>query len=150
MSLENLYQEILLEHYRRPRNFGVLKEADVHEHGVNPLCGDEIEITLKVENGRVADVRFQGKGCSISKASASMMTEAVRGMSLEEIRQFVDEMEKVLKGEKEGDPEKLGDLEALKGVSKFPVRIKCALLAWKVLEQGLERASGKGDEKEPS
>ena len=104
MSLESLYQEILLDHYRRPRNFGVLKEADVHEHGVNPLCGDEIEITLKVEDGRVADVRFQGKGCSISKASASMMTEAVRGMSLEEIRQFVEEMEKVLKGERRGIP----------------------------------------------
>ncbi len=148
MSLEALYQEILLDHYRRPRNFGVLKDADVHEHGVNPLCCDEIEISLKVENGRVADVRFQGKGCSISKASASMMTEVIRGKSLEEIREFVDEMEKVLKGEKEGDPEQLGDLEALKGVSKFPVRIKCALLAWKVLEQGLERAGGGTGEKE--
>ncbi len=144
MNLEELYQEILLDHYRRPRNFGVLEDADVLEHGVNPLCGDEIRISFKVENGRVADVRFEGKGCSISKASASMMTEAVRGKSLDEIRQFANEIEKVLKGETEGDPERLGDLEALKGVSKFPVRIKCALLAWKVLEQGLERVEGEG------
>ena len=139
MSLEALYQEILLDHYRRPRNRGPLPEADVHEHGINPFCGDRIELYVKLDGDRVVEARFEGAGCSISQASASMLTEAIRGKRLSEVLEFARNVEGMLKGEQEAAKD-LGEIEALKGVSKFPVRIKCALLAWKVLEQGLKAA----------
>ena len=146
MSLEALYQEILLDHYRRPRNKGALPDADVHEHGVNPFCGDQIELYLRLDGDRVAEVRFDGTGCSISQASASMMTEVIRGKTVDEVRALIQRVQKMLKGGDGGGAD-LGELEALRGVSKFPVRIKCALLAWKVLEGALDEGSlsGTGD-----
>lgn len=149
MSLETLYQEILLDHYKRPRNRGRIEDADIHEHGLNPFCGDQIELYVKLDGDRVVDARFDGAGCSISQASASMLTEAIRGKRLAEVLRFAREVEAVLKGESDGEVD-LGEIEALRGVSKFPVRIKCALLAWKVLEGALANAdegiSPKGDE----
>jgi nitrogen fixation NifU-like protein len=137
MSLETLYQEILLDHYKRPRNKGVLPHASVHGGGVNPFCGDRIDLYLRLEEDRVVDVRFQGEGCAISQASASMLTEAIHGKTVEEIRAFAARVEKMLKGEEGDELDGLGDVQALQGVRKFPVRIKCALLAWKVLQDAL-------------
>lgn len=145
MSLEDLYREVILDHYRNPRNRGSLDSPDAVAEGVNPLCGDEITIELGFEDGRVAEVAMTGQGCSISQASASMMTEAIKGKTADEIatiaQQFRDMMS--LDGEVDIgiDPERpgavLGDLEALQGVRKYPVRIKCASLGWNVLLDAL-------------
>jgi nitrogen fixation NifU-like protein len=150
-GLEDLYREIILDHYRNPRNRGELEAPPAHRvEGFNPLCGDEIIIYLDVHDGIVEDIRISGQGCSISQSSASMMSAAVKGKSLEEVgdlsRAFKGMMsihESTLEGE-EAEPEpldsddvKLGDLEALRGVVKFPVRIKCATLSWNTLAQGL-------------
>jgi nitrogen fixation NifU-like protein len=136
-SLDELYREVILEHYKSPRNRGRLTEPDVATRGHNPLCGDEVEVSLDLEDGVVRDVRFQGRGCSISQASASMMTEAVKGKSVEATRRLVDVIKTMLRGESTGELD-LGDVDALQGVRKFPVRIKCALLAWTTLEEGLD------------
>jgi nitrogen fixation NifU-like protein len=141
MSLEDLYREVILDHYRSPRNKGHLENPDSVAQGVNPLCGDEITIELKFDGDTVSAVAVEGQGCSISQSSASMMTEAIKGKTREEIealtRKFRDMMS--LDGEVDIglDPERpgavLGDLEALQGVRKYPVRIKCASLGWNVL-----------------
>lgn len=143
MSLEALYQEVIMEHYRRPRNRGELPNPSVSVQLDNPLCGDEITLELLLEGGRVADARFRGRGCSISQASASMMTEAVKGKTVEEAEALVSQVHRMLKGDASA-AEGLGDLEALQGVAKFPVRIKCALLAWEALDKGLHRRSEEG------
>src|SRR5438093_6496980 len=157
-GLEDLYREIILDHYRSPRNRGELPTPPAHRvEGFNPLCGDEIVVYLDVEDGKVADMRINGQGCSISQSSASMMSAAVKGKTVEEaralIRAFKGMMsihESRLEGDGEdGAPEpqepelevKLGDLEALQGVVKFPVRIKCATLSWNTLAQGLDEAA---------
>ena len=157
-GLEDLYREIILDHYRNPRNRGELPTPPAHRvEGFNPLCGDEIVVYLDVEHGKVADMRINGQGCSISQSSASMMSAAVKGKTVDEaralIRAFKGMMsihESRLEGDGEdGAPEppepepevKLGDLEALQGVVKFPVRIKCATLSWNTLQQGLEEAN---------
>jgi nitrogen fixation NifU-like protein len=137
VSLDELYRELILEHYRSPRNRGRIAEPDAASRARNPLCGDEVEVSLQIADGKVADVRFQGKGCSISQASASMMTEAIKGKSVEEARHLAEEFKALMKGELAA-AEDLGDVEALSGVRKYPVRIKCALLAWTTLEEGLE------------
>lgn len=137
MSLDDLYRELILEHYRSPRNRGRLPEPDAAARGRNPLCGDDVEVSLQIEAGKVADARFLGKGCSISQASASMMTEAIKGKSVEEARHLAEAFKALMKGEL-ASAEDLGDVEALAGVRKYPVRIKCALLAWTTLEEGLE------------
>jgi nitrogen fixation protein NifU and related proteins len=136
-SLEELYREVILEHYKSPRNRGRLDNPDVATRGHNPLCGDNVEVSLDIEDGVVRDVRFQGRGCSISQASASMMTEAVKGKSLDDTRQLVNGIRSMMRGEPTGNLE-LGDVDALQGVRKYPVRIKCALLAWTTLEEGLD------------
>ena len=150
-GLEDLYREIILDHYRNPRNRGDLPTPPAHRvEGFNPLCGDEIVVYLDVEDGKVADMRINGQGCSISQSSASMMSAAVKGKTVEEaralIRAFKGMMsihESRLDGD-DGDAESadadvaLGDLEALQGVVKFPVRIKCATLSWNTLQQGLD------------
>lgn len=136
-ALDELYREVILQHYKSPRNQGRLVEPDVATRGHNPLCGDDIEISLDVENDVVADIRFQGKGCSISQASASMLTEAIKGKSTEEARELISAFKSMM----HGDPvtrDDLGDIEALQGVRKYPVRIKCALLAWTTLQEGLD------------
>ena len=151
-GLEDLYREIILDHYRNPRNRGELPTPPAHRtEGYNPLCGDEIVVFLDVRDGAVADVKIDGQGCSISQSSASMMSSAVKGKTLDEaralIRAFKGMMsihEQRLDGDgepvppTEDDDVKLGDLEALQGVVKFPVRIKCATLSWNTLQQGLD------------
>ena len=159
-GLEDLYREIILDHYRNPRNRGELPSPPAHRvEGFNPLCGDEIVVFLDIADGVVKDVKIGGQGCSISQSSASMMSSAVKGKSVPEaralIRAFKGMMsihEQRLDGdgdgadgdgdEAAGGPEvKLGDLEALQGVVKFPVRIKCATLSWNTLQQGLDEAA---------
>lgn len=136
-QFDELYRQIILDHYRRPRNRRSLEHPDVRAEGMNPLCGDEVTLELDFEDGVLADAGFSGRGCSISQSSASMMTEAIRGKTLSEIDALIRAFKKMVV---EGQPpeEDLGDLEALEGVAKFPVRVKCATLAWNVLQQGLE------------
>jgi len=138
MSLEALYREVILDHYRSPRNKGRLEDPTVVVELKNPVCGDEIALYLKLDGGQVEAVRFEGRGCSISQASASMMTQAVRGKSLEEALELIERFKGMVRGELAVEEADLGDLEALHGVSKFPVRIKCAVLAWEALKKGLE------------
>jgi nitrogen fixation NifU-like protein len=134
-SLSQLYQQVILDHYRSPRNKGVIEDATHTITMNNPLCGDVIELLLRVKNGRIEDVSFQGKGCSISQASASMMTERIRGRSVEEARRLKERFSRMLQGATgEADASELGDLRSLSGVARFPVRVKCALLAWNCLE----------------
>ena len=161
MGLDDLYREIILDHYRSPRNRGELPIPPAQRvEGFNPLCGDEVILFVDVEDGKVADIKFSGQGCSISQSSTSMMTSAVKGRSLEEARALIrrfkglmsiheqslggdgDEAEDAGSGSEAADePDvKLGDLEALQGVVKFPVRIKCATLSWITLTQALDEA----------
>lgn len=135
-ELSQLYQEVILDHYRSPRNKRDLEETTHTVTMNNPLCGDVIDLLLMVKGGRISDVSFQGKGCSISQASASMMTERLKGRSLDEALALSGTFTRMLHGDSEaaGDAE-LGDLRALAGVSKFPVRVKCALLAWNCLQE---------------
>ena len=157
-GLEDLYREIILDHYRSPRNRGDLPVQPAHKvEGFNPLCGDEVVLYIDVDpdTDTVRDVKIAGQGCSISQASTSMMSAAVKGKSLEETRQLIRAFkalmsihESKLEGESDGadlaaelDGVTLGDLEALQGVVKFPVRIKCATLAWNTLQQGLDEVA---------
>lgn len=157
-GLEDLYREIILDHYRNPRNRGELPVPPAHRvEGFNPLCGDEIVVYLDIDDqGRIDDIRISGQGCSISQSSASMMSSAVKGKTIDEVRDLTKAFkammsihESSLEGDGEGEDEpaevpdvKLGDLEALRGVVKFPVRIKCATLAWNTLAQGIDEAVG--------
>ena len=138
MSLEELYKEVILDHYRAPRNKRRLDPHDVMLERNNPLCGDEIELYLKFDGESVRGIAFEGKGCSISQASASMMAEKVEGMDAQEVRALVDSVRRMMAGDEEGNPDQLGDLVSLKGVVKYPVRIKCALLGWNTLHEALE------------
>lgn len=140
MSLDELYREVILDHYSHPRNHGRLDPHDVAAEGANPLCGDELTVFVRLADDRIQDVRFVGHGCSISQSSASMMTEAVKGKSLDEARALIEQFKGLMHGREPTDD--LGDLAALQGVRKFPVRIKCATLPWVTLQQGL-------DEREP-
>ncbi len=160
-GLEDLYREIILDHYRSPRNRGELPAPPAHRvEGFNPLCGDEVVLFVDVQDGKVGDIRWSGQGCSISQASTSMLTAAIKGKTVPEVRGVVRRFkglmsihEQALGGEA-GEPDdeapgaggadepgvKLGDLEALQGVVKFPVRIKCATLSWNTLTQALDEA----------
>lgn len=142
LSLEDLYKEVILDHYRAPRNKGRLDPHDIVLERNNPLCGDEIELFLKFDDDTVEGIAFEGKGCSISQASASMMTEKIQGLSTKEARSVADSIKRMMAGEEEGDPDHLSDLVSLKGVVKYPVRIKCALLGWNTLVEALDEASG--------
>ncbi len=135
---DELYREIILEHYHHPRFKGALADADRRAEGMNPLCGDELTIYLKTDGDRIVDARFEGRGCSISQASASMLTEAVRGLSLQEAKQLQERVKAMLTGAPHEPFDEEDDLSALEGVKKYPVRIKCALLAWTTLEELLE------------
>ncbi|HUX87235.1 MAG TPA: SUF system NifU family Fe-S cluster assembly protein [Chloroflexota bacterium] len=139
-GLDELYREVILEHYKNPRNQGHLDHPDVANRGHNPLCGDEIEISLDLKDGRVDDIRFQGRGCSISQASASMLTEAIKGKNIAEARTLIDRFKSLMHGDDGSldQLDQLGDVEALQGVRKYPVRIKCAMLAWTTLQEGLD------------
>jgi nitrogen fixation NifU-like protein len=156
-GLEDLYREIILDHYRSPRNRGELPAPPAHKaEGFNPLCGDEVIVFLEIDDGVVTDVKIGGQGCSISQASTSMMSAAIKGKTVAEARLLIGAFkalmsihESKLEGESDGadlqaelDGVTLGDLEALQGVVKFPVRIKCATLAWNTLQQGLDEVAG--------
>ncbi len=145
-GLEDLYREIILDHHRNPRNRGELAPPASHAVGHNPLCGDEIDVYLDVTDGIVTDVKVGGQGCSISQSSASMMSQAVKGKPVDEVRALVRRFKGMMSiPDEDGNPiepdpsVKLGDLEALQGVVKFPVRIKCATLAWNTLLEALEQ-----------
>jgi len=137
-SLDDLYRDIILEYYRSPRNRGRLPQPTISREGQNPLCGDEVSLDLLVEDGVIKDARFQGQGCSISQASASMLTEAVRGLTLEQAEELYHRFRRLMTGDETVDATELGDLEALSGVRKFPVRVKCATLAWHVLDEAIK------------
>jgi nitrogen fixation NifU-like protein len=140
MSLEDLYREIILDHYRSPRNKRRGIEGAISVKHDNPLCGDELELSVDVDDGQVTDVAFDGRGCSISQASASMMTEAIAGRSVKDAMQLAETVRLMMHGE--APAEDLGDLMALEGVAKFPVRVKCALLAWMALKDALGQVNG--------
>ena len=145
IKFDELYRELILDHYRSPRNQGDLEEATAAAEGMNPSCGDELRLSIHVEDGAVQEIAFVGQGCSISQASSSMMTEQVRGRTLDEVHAIDAKVQQMLTDESfdvDADAVEIGDLEALQGVARFPVRIKCALLAWKVLEQALAEATG--------
>ena len=154
-DLEELYREIILDHYRSPRNRGELESPPAHRvEGFNPLCGDEVVVSLIVENGTLADLKIGGSGCSISQSSASLMSAAVKGKPLDEVHQLIHTFKGMMsiheaslgKDGEVDEPEiidldKLGELAALQGVVKFPVRIKCATLSWNALAQGLDEVA---------
>jgi len=133
-----MYKEVILDHYKSPRNKRELPGAELSCTRNNPLCGDEIGVSARVEDGRIVDVAFQGAGCSISQSSASMMTEAVAGRTVDEAREMAAAFRGMMAGEVEPDEDRFGDLVALKGVVQYPIRIKCAVLAWDVLQEALE------------
>ena len=137
-QLDELYREVILDHFRSPRNVGELPHAGIKAEGTNPLCGDEITFWLKLDNGRIQAVHFLGKGCAISQAAGSMLTEALRGKTLAEAANLTAAMRRLMQGQEPDPTLDLGDLEALAGVRKFPVRVKCAALSWNVIEQGFE------------
>jgi nitrogen fixation protein NifU and related proteins len=144
-ALQSLYQQVILEHYRRPRNRGELEDADAEVHMNNPTCGDEIRLQLRVRDGLIDAVRFGGQGCSISQASASMMTQQLQGKSLHEAAAVMARFTEMMHGSEEAARDKaLGDLRALAGVAKFPVRVRCALLAWDALQEAAKQA-GRGE-----
>lgn len=138
-SLDDLYRRVIMDHYQRPRNRGKLDDGSVSIELNNPTCGDRISLQMNVENDMIKDAKFQGEGCSISLASASMMTESVKGLTVDQSLHLVDLFSRMMQGE-EIDTEEfpIEDIEALTGVAKFPARIKCATLAWKALEKGVK------------
>jgi len=137
MDLKELYREVILDHNRSPRNFGRLTPADGEAAGYNPLCGDKLDITLRLNGDRLEDLRFEGQGCAISTASASLMTEAVKGRTREEIAQLYQEVHELLTVRSHEPKRDLGKLMALAGVSEFPARVKCASLCWHTLNAAL-------------
>lgn len=141
-GLDELYRELILDHYRRPRHRGRIEPYDVEAQGYNPLCGDDLTLWLRFEDGRIAAVGTESKGCSISQASASMMSDVIVGKSEAEVRVLIDAFKGMMLQGAEPDPDLLGDLEALQGVKRYPVRIKCALLPWNTLIEALKQAKG--------
>ena len=139
-DLQDLYQDIIMDHNRRPRNFGPVDQPTHKKEGYNPLCGDQIEIELKFLEGLVVDVAFTGVGCAISKSSASMMTEEIKGKKLEVVESMFEQFRRMItvNDQMDLDADLLGDLEILQGVSRYPARIKCATLAWHTLHSAIE------------
>lgn len=137
-DLRELYQDVILEHSKAPRNFRQLKSANHKAEGYNPLCGDHFTIYIDLEGDSIRDISFDGSGCAISKASASMMTQSVKGKSKEEAAKLFERFHKLVTGQPNGDREDLGKLAVFAGVSEFPVRVKCATLAWHTLQAALE------------
>ncbi|MBW3111056.1 SUF system NifU family Fe-S cluster assembly protein [Bacillus sp. AFS015802] len=136
-NLDQLYRQVIMDHYKNPRNKGSLEDGSFTIDMNNPTCGDRIHLTLKVEDGVVQDAKFDGEGCSISMASASMMTQAVKGKEIEKALKLSKIFSDMMQGNEYDDDVDLGDIEALQGVAKFPARIKCATLAWKAMEKGV-------------
>ena len=142
-DLRDLYQEMILDHNKNPRNFRVLEHANHTAEGFNPLCGDRLKLYLTIDLDHIKDIGFQGSGCAISKASASMMTDSIKGKTTQEAEVIFQEFHQMLSGKNpDTNPSKLGKLSVFSGVSEFPVRVKCATLAWHTLKAGME-TSGK-------
>ena len=137
-ELRELYQDVILEHSKAPRNYRELQGANHKAEGYNPLCGDHFTVYLDVEGDKIQDVSFQGSGCAISKASASMMTQSVKGKSREDAEKIFEQFHKLVTGAANGDRDALGKLAVFAGVSEFPVRVKCATLAWHTLHAALD------------
>ena len=136
MSLDNLYKEVIIDHYKNPHNRGVLDSPELEFNGHNPLCGDTVTLHIQTDGKQVTDIKFQGEGCSISQASISMMTDKIKGLTPDEVLELVENFRAMMKGEE--DPEiDMGELEVLQGVKQFPARIKCALLGWDTLKQAI-------------
>ena len=136
-DLTDLYQEVILDHNRRPRNFGTLEGASHHAEGYNPLCGDRLSLFLRVDDGVIGDVRFQGSGCAISKASASLMTDSIKGRGIGEVARLFERFHRMVTTPPDQAVEDLGKLSVFAGVRAFPVRVKCASLAWHTLKAAL-------------
>lgn len=136
-NLDQLYRRVIMDHYKNPRNKGSIEDGALTIDMNNPTCGDRIHLTLQVEDGKIQNAKFDGEGCSISMASASMMTQAVKGKSVEEAIQLSSTFSEMMLGKDYDDSIELDDIEALSGVSQFPARIKCATLAWKAMEKGV-------------
>jgi nitrogen fixation NifU-like protein len=139
-ELSELYQAVILDHNKKPRNFHRLENANRRAEGYNPLCGDQLNVYVELENEQIKDIGFEGSGCAISKASASMMTQSVKGKSKPEAEQLFDEFHRMATGEldEENDPNHLGKLKIFAGVREFPARVKCATLSWHTLHAALE------------
>jgi nitrogen fixation NifU-like protein len=137
VALDDIYKEVILDHYKNPRNKRELPDAGLTCSKNNPLCGDEITVFANAEDGKVLEVSFVGQGCSISQSSASMMTEAVGGKTVEQVEELATSVRGMLSGDVEPDEDAFGELVALKGVVKYPIRVKCAVLAWDVLQEAL-------------
>jgi len=143
LELEELYQDVILDHSRRPRNFGNLADAAVLVHGDNPACGDEIHLGVKFgPDGGLQDIKFTGHGCAISQASASLMTAKLKGKSRVEVMEMLRAFHDLVTSETAEAPKMLGDLRLMQGVRKFPQRVKCAMLAWRAVEQALRQSAG--------
>lgn len=139
MDLKDLYRDVIVDHNKRPRNYGRIEPPDAHANGHNPLCGDQLSITLKLDGDNVSDIKFEGSGCAISVASASLLTEAVRGKSRAQIDALYRQIHELLtKHDAQPDLTALGKLAALSGVREFPARVKCASLCWHTLEAALQ------------
>ena len=143
--LNSLYQQLILEHYRTPRNKGELPDKTVEIHMRNPTCGDEIRLQLQIEDGRIADVKFLGQGCSISQAAVSMMTALIKGRAVDEADALAERFKTMMHGDESATKDRsMGDLRALAGVAKFPVRVKCALLGFDALQEAIKK-TGQGE-----
>jgi nitrogen fixation NifU-like protein len=141
-DLKDLYQEVIVDHNRSPRNFGKIDDPDKTMEGYNPLCGDRLSLYLKINDGMISDISFDGSGCAISIASASLMTEAMKGKQLDEAESIFNEFHEMVVGDADGvDQEKLGKLAAIAGVRDYPARVKCATLCWHALHNGLSSNS---------
>ncbi len=136
--LEELYQEIILDHYRRPRNKGKVAPPDLQARENNPLCGDDVEVTAKLANGRISEIKFEGTACTICTASASMMTQKLKDKTIAEAGAMAETLQKMMRGDVPFGGKEMGDLKALEGVLKFPVRVKCATLPWHTLQKAIE------------
>jgi nitrogen fixation NifU-like protein len=137
-GLDDLYQELILDHYRRKRGEGTLANPSVAVDQHNPLCGDEVHLELGIEGDRLVEVAHTGEGCSISQASVSMMSEAMSGLSVDEALELVEHFRQMMHGSEEGDEDRLMDAIALQGVAKYPVRVKCALLGWMAAKDAIQ------------
>ena len=147
MALDDIYKEVILDHYKNPRNKREIEGATRSCTRNNPLCGDEITVYVTERDGQLAEIAFTGQGCSISQSSASMMTEALTGASVDDAETTIKEFRSMMTGETEPDEEEFGELVALKGVVKYPIRVKCGVLAWDVLQEALQgtgEAAGAG------